>query len=302
MSSSSLGRFLRRGTEAAAPDPDAPVAEDEGRMTLIEHLRELRSRLVKISVTLVLGVIVALLFYNPVEWGPIRFQGLFAVLSDPARSAIAAVAKEREIDANINFGSITSPLMLMLKVSLVAALVGTCPLWLYQIWAFIVPGLHRNERKWTLAFVGTAAPLFILGVVIGYLAMPLGISVLIEFTPSGLGLSNLVDAEDYLDFILRLLLVFGVAFEIPIFVLMLNVVGVLSSKRLAKWRAGILFGIFVFAAIATPSVDPLTMLLLAGPMSVLFVLSEILARVLERSRRRKLVAQGFTPDEWETDD
>lgn len=252
-------------------------------MTLVEHLRELRGRLLKAVLALLIGMIVAWQFYDQ----------LFHILQQPVESAVQRLQETRNIKYGINFGGIASPLMLQLKISLVAALVASCPIWLYQLWAFIVPGLHKNERKWTVVFIGTAAPLFIGGVVIGYFAMAKGIEVLFSFTPMGDNIQNLLGIEDVLSFILRLLLVFGLAFEIPIFVIMLNLVGVLSAARLSKWRAPIIFVIFVFAAVATPSIDPITMLLLAIPMSALFLASEQIARFIEKRRRASLVAAGI---------
>ncbi|HZC26731.1 MAG TPA: twin-arginine translocase subunit TatC [Actinopolymorphaceae bacterium] len=260
-------------------------------MTLIEHLRELRSRLLKAVGAIVIGAVVAWFFYDK----------LFGLLADPLRAAIHAANEGRkaneQIRANLTFNDVAGPLMMQLKVSFIAGLVATSPVWLYQIWAFIVPGLHRNERKWSMAFIGTAAPLFIGGVVVGYFAMPKGLSVLFNFTP--ISVLNLPTVDHYLSFILRLLLVFGLAFEIPIFVILLNIVGVLSVARLSKVRAWVVFGIFVFAAVATPSTDPITMLLLAVPMTVLYLLSELIARYVERRRRARLVAQGIDMDEIE---
>lgn len=256
-------------------------------MTLVEHLRELRSRLIKAVAAIVIGMVLGWIFYD----------ALFELLRKPLESAIANLAKERQIDAKLVFDDVAGPLMLQLKVALIAGIVVSSPVWLYQIWSFILPGLHRNERKWTMVFMGTAAPLFIGGVVMGYFALPKGLNVLIDFTP--LGVSNYQSVSIYLSFTLRLLLIFGVAFEIPIFVVLLNLVGVLSAARLGKIRSWLIFGIFVFAAVATPSTDPVTMLLLALPMTALFLVSELIARFIERRRRARLIAQGIDIDEIE---
>ena len=203
---------------------------------------------------------------------------------------------EKGIKPEINFPGAATPLMLMLKISLVAGVVLSCPVWLYQIWAFIVPGLHRHERKWSMVFLGTAAPLFITGILLGYWVMPKGLEVLLGFTPRGDLYQNILNIEEFLDFILRVLLVFGIAFLIPIFVVLLNIVGVLSAERIKKWRAPIIFCIFVFAAVATPTIDPITMLLLAIPMCVLFFISELIARFIEGRRRNRLMEQGIDID------
>jgi len=250
-------------------------------MTLFEHLAELRGRLLKAMLFIVVGMIAFWFLYDP----------LFHLFSDPFYNALGTLQSHRKIQASLNFGDIGSPLMLKLKITAAAAVTLTSPLWLWQMWAFVMPGLHRKERKWTYLFVGSAGPLFIAGVLIGYYALPKGLAVLVNFTPAGS--SNFVNAAGYLSFMIRLLLVFGVAFEIPIIVIILNMVGVLSSKVLSKARPAIIFGIFVFAAVATPSTDPFTMLLLAIPMTVLFAISEIIARIIEKRRKARLVAQGI---------
>src|SRR4029079_13804785 len=107
--------------------------------------------------------------------------------------------------------------------------------WLYELWAFIMPGLHRHERRWTLLFVAIAGPLFVGGVALGFWVMPKGLTVMLGFTPDGL--SNLIDVNSYLNFVLRVLLVFGVAFEIPLFVVLLNLAGIVSGKQLGRWRS-----------------------------------------------------------------
>ena len=178
----------------------------------------------------------------------------------------------------------TGPLLLQLKLCGVAALVVSSPFWLYQIWAFIVPGLHESEKKWTRTFAAVAGPLFIIGVAVGYYVLPKGLAVLIGFTPEGL--ANLVEFGDYFSFFTRMLLVFGVAFEIPLFVIMLNLAGIVSGKSLGKYRPWIIIGTFVFAAVATPSTDPFSMLMLAVPMLVLFAVAEIIARSVDRARGR----------------
>jgi sec-independent protein translocase protein TatC len=258
--------------------------DPEGRMTLVEHLAELRSRLMIAVLAIVVGMVVTWIFYEPI----------FNLLKEPFWNTVEQLKQERGLDAKLVIGDVAGPLMLQLKVSLVGGLVLSSPVWLYQIWAFIMPGLHRNERKWTMVFVGTAAPLFIIGVLVGYFAMPKGLNVLIDFTP--MEVSNFVQLDTYLSFTLRLLVVFGISFEIPIFVILLNLVGILSAARLKKWRAGIIFVLFVFSAVATPSTDPITMLILAIPMSVLFVVSEVIARFIERRRRANLQAEGIDID------
>jgi sec-independent protein translocase protein TatC len=167
----------------------------------------------------------------------------------------------------------------------------TSPFWLYQVWAFIVPGLHPHERRSTKVFAAVAGPLFVAGVAVAYYVLPKGMEVLIGFTPGSL--QSLVDFNDYFRFLTRMLLVFGVAFEIPLFVVMLSLAGVVSGSSLGAYRPWIVLGTFVFAAVATPSTDPFSMLMLALPMTVLFLLSEVVARLVDRRRRRRAEEEGL---------
>ncbi len=247
----------------------------EGRMPLVEHLRELRNRLVKAVLAIVAMMVVAWIFYDP----------LFALLTEPFESSIEALAAERDIDATLPLAGPADPFTLQIKIALVGGVVLSSPVWLYQLWAFVVPGLHRQERRWSMVFGAIAGPLFIAGVMLGFLILPKAIEILISFTPADV--SNLVQVDRYLGFVLRMLLVFGIAFEIPLFVVLLNLAGVVSSASLARYRAWIVIGTFVFAAVATPSTDPITMLFLALPMTGLFLVSELIARLVDRSRRRR---------------
>ena len=149
---------------------------------------------------------------------------------------------------------------------MVAGLVLTSPIWLYQLWAFVVPGLLAKEKKWALIFIGLAAPLFAGGVLVAYVVLPKAISVLLNFTQSGV--TNLQDINLYLSFLLRLMVVFGIAFLMPLLVVMLNFLGVVKAAQLRRYRTCVIFGTFVFGAVAT-STDPFSMLALALPMAAL---------------------------------
>jgi sec-independent protein translocase protein TatC len=253
-------------------NPQNPVGAD-GRMALADHLRELRARLLRVVLVLVVAVVVALFFYDQ----------LLAFVYDPYRQAASQLDAGTRTIATIN--GVGGPLLLQLKLSGLAAVVLTSPYWLYQIWAFIVPGLHANERRWTRLFAAVAGPLFIVGVAVGYYVLPKGLEVLIGFTP--VDLTNLVDFGEYFSFMTRMLLVFGIAFEIPLFVVLLNLAGVVSGRTLGNYRPWIVVGTFVFAAVATPSTDPFSMLMLAIPMTLLFMVSELIARLVDRRRGRR---------------
>jgi sec-independent protein translocase protein TatC len=160
---------------------------------------------------------------------------------------------------------------------------------LYQFGAFIFPVLHPNERRWTRLFAAVAGPLINAGVGVGYYVLPKGLQVLLSFTPADV--QSLLEFGEYFTFFTRMLLVFGVAFEVPLFVVLLNLAGVVSGKALGRYRPWIVLGTFVFAAIATPSTDPFSMLMLAVPMMVLFLVSEVVARLVDRRRAQR--SPGF---------
>ncbi|MPZ61827.1 MAG: twin-arginine translocase subunit TatC [Propionibacteriales bacterium] len=258
------------------------TAAEGGRMTLVEHLRELRSRVFKSVVAVLLATVVSWIFYDY----------LFDLLSDPFEQGIEDYADLPDHEARMIQGTIAGPLLLQIKISLLAGVVVASPVWLYQIWAFIMPGLHSNEKKWTMIFSAVAGPLFMAGVALGYAVLPKGIDVLLSFTQPDVG--NYIELGTYLSFALRMLLAFGVALEIPLFVVLLNLAGVISAKQLATARRWIILLAFVFAAVATPSADPVSMLALAIPMTLLFLASEMLAHFVDRRRLRKRREMGFS--------
>jgi len=250
-------------------------------MSLGDHFRELRARVMRASLYLVVGTIIALFFYDQ----------LFQLILNPYNDARQLLGQDTQTQAVIT--GVGTPLLLQLKLCGVAAIVATSPLWLYEIWGFVVPGLHRNERRWTRIFAMTAGPLFIAGVALGYYVLPKGIAALIGFTPEGV--TQLTEFGAFFSFITRMLLVFGIAFEIPLFVIMLNLAGVVSGRSMGRHRPWIIIGTFVFAAVATPSTDPYSMLMLAVPMLLLVVISEVIVRLLDRRRSRRAV------DEYDDD-
>jgi sec-independent protein translocase protein TatC len=213
------------------------------------------------------------------------------ILQRPYFQAIAALKAQHPgtetLLVNIN---LTSPLTLALKVSALAGVIVTAPFWLYQLWAFVVPGLLAKEKKWALIFVAATTPMFVGGVIVGYIVLPKGITVLLSFTQSGV--SNLQDLNAYLSFLLRMMVVFGIAFLLPLVVLMLNIVGVIKAKQIAKYRRLVIFGTFVFGAVATPSTDPFSMLALALPMTLLFLGAEVIAQIMDRRKERRAALAG----------
>ena len=277
MSLTIKGRPIHFSLKWLKPPPVPP----DGTMTLFEHLRELRYRLVVSILAILVGMIVAWFF---------RYE-LLDILQRPYFQAIDAL-KTKNPDSttllvNIN---LTSPLTLSLKVSALAGLILTAPFWLYQLWAFVVPGLLAKEKKWALIFIAAATPMFVGGVIVAYVVLPKAITVLLSFTQSGV--SNLQDINAYLSFLLRLMVVFGLGFLIPLVVLMLNIVGVIKAKQMAKYRSLVIFGTFVFGAVATPSTDPFSMLAVALPMALLFLGAEVIAHVLDRRKAQRAALAG----------
>jgi sec-independent protein translocase protein TatC len=260
--------------------PVTPMGPD-GKMALADHLRELRGRLLRSVCVLIVAIALALFFY----------ADLFALVKEPYDQARAALGKASTEPVIIGVGT---PLLFQLKLCALAAVVATSPYWLYQIWAFIVPGLHAHEKRYSRIFLAVAGPLFVAGVATGYYVLPKGLEVLIGFTPDSV--QNLVEFGDYFSFFVRMLLVFGVAYQIPLFVILLNLAGIVRGKTLGQYRPWIVLGTFVFAAAATPSTDPFSMLFLAIPMTLLFLISEVVARILDK-RRGLTQYDGLDDDE-----
>lgn len=250
-----------------------PKATPDGVMSLADHLRELRYRLIVSILAIVVFAVLAAVFYDL----------LYQVMMRPYQYALEILAASHpEIDTTTVISDVTGPLMLAIKICMVAGLVLASPIWVYQIWAFIVPALLAKEKKWALAFIGAAVPLFLLGVAVGYYIMPQGIVVMLSFTPDSVPVLNLLDVGPFLELMLRLMVIFGLGFLLPVVVVGLNLVGVVKARQLAKARTYVIFGIFVFGAAATPSSDPFSMLALAIPMTVLYLLAEVIARVHDR--------------------
>ena len=256
-----------------------PVVPDDGAMTLFEHLRELRYRLVVAAVAITVAMIACAFFY----------QEMYLLLLHPyevAKTALEANKPGLKLQV-VNIG-IAAPFSLAVKITLIAGLVVSAPVWLFQIWSFVVPGLLAKEKKWAIVFVLAATPLFAAGVALGYWIMPKGIAVLVGFTPQAVDTTNMLNVVDFLSFLIRVMLVFGIAFLIPVFVLMLNFLGVVKASQLAKARLYVIFGTFVFGAVATPSTDPISMLALAIPMSLLFLVAEVIAHISDRRKAGRL--------------
>ncbi|MBI3688181.1 MAG: twin-arginine translocase subunit TatC [Actinobacteria bacterium] len=257
-------------------------------MTLIEHLIELRNRLLKVALVVAIGTIVGWFLY----------EHLLTLLKHPY-CALPANRRYNGADGQCQlvFFGIADGFMIRLKVAFIAGLILSAPMWLYQLWAFITPGLKRAERKWTIVFVAAGSVLFAAGVTVAYLVLPKAINVLVGF--AGPGVTPLFAVKDYLSFITSMLLVFGGSFELPLVVVILNLAGVLSYARLARSQRMAIFLIFVFAAIATPSQDILSMIFMAVPLCLLFELAVLIAWANDRRKARREAASALAnlPDD-----
>ncbi|HEV2783533.1 MAG TPA: twin-arginine translocase subunit TatC [Actinophytocola sp.] len=270
-------------------------------MTLRDHLYELRHRLGLAILIILAGAVLGFLWFM-FRVGPIPSLG--DLIKAPYCALEAAPAGPRfEPEKGVCTLLQTRPFeafMMNFKIGLAAGMVLTAPLWLYQVWAFITPGLYARERRFALTFVGFASVLFAAGAVLAYLVLPKGLEVLVSF--GGSVFTTALAADQYVSFLLALLLIFGVSFELPLLIVMLNRVGVLPYANLKKWRRGLIFGIFVFAAFATPGTDPISMSVLAASMTVLFELAVQLSRVHDRRKARREAAEGLNFDDLADDE
>lgn len=244
-------------------------------MPLLSHLNELRSRAFKSAIGITLASCIGWVFY----------EKIIARLANPICDLEAATAAGDKSCGILYINGVLGPLDLKFKISVLLGIIIASPVWLYQSWAFISPGLHKKERRNSIFFVMGAVPFFAVGIFAGYLVLPIAIEVLLSFTPSSL--TNLVKFDDYLTFVTQLILVFGIAFELPVFLIALNLAGILSGRSILRpWRYAI-FGITLFSAIATPTGDPITLFFLAGPLILLYLAAGGISLLIDKSRLKR---------------
>ena len=270
-----------------------PTFDDSGAMSLWDHLREIRYRLVISVIAILVLFIVAFIFYVPIV----------ELILRPYEIAASNI-RARDPSANIQVvnSGVAAPMILALKAAGLAAIIAACPVWLYQLWAFVVPGLLKKEKKIAGLFLLSAIPLFLAGVVVGYLILPKAFEFMLGFTVAEAGVANLQDLNDFLALEMRMLLVFGAAFLLPVVIVMLNLLGVLKSHALRKARTFAIFGCFIFGAVATPSGDPFSMLALSVPMVIMYLISEIICRRNDKRVLKNKIREGLlTPEEAEAE-
>ncbi len=252
-------------------------------MTLIAHLKELRNRIGVALFFVLIGTAVSFWWY---EHGLGEFiRAPYCGLPDDLRY------NDSNGDCGLLITDVFGGALIRLKISFIAGIVLSAPFWLFQLWRFITPGLKKNEKRYGVGFVTASSLLFALGAALAYVSLAAGLRLLLGLAGDGVVVA--LTAQDYIGFVISLLLAFGVSFEVPLIAVMLNLIGVLSYEVLAKARLWIFFLTIVFAAFVTPTQDPFTMLLMALPMCVLFELAIQIARVVDKRRARREASAHF---------
>ena len=246
-------------------------ANPEGRMPLLEHLRELKNRLIKALIGIALGAVVGWFLYDP----------LIVALQQP----VNRISEHTGGISALNFPSIASAFDFKIQMAVMIGMVVSSPVWIYQAWAFVMPGLTLKEKRYSLGFMIVAVPLFLLGIYMGWIVLPQIVHALTQFTPAFV--NNQIDVREYVEFVTRLLLSLGIAFVVPVGLVAANMIGVLPGKVILKaWRITV-FLVFVLSAIAAPGADALSMFMLAVPLLVLFFAAIGICLLNDRRRERR---------------
>jgi sec-independent protein translocase protein TatC len=256
-------------------------ANPEARMSLGEHFREFRNRTLIAAVAILIGGVVGWIVYDPISIGSWSSQGVWKFLIQPI---FDYRAEHPDANINPNFGQATQAFSLRIKISFFVGLILSSPVWLWQIWGFLVPGLTKQEKKIARLFIGSAVPLFVTGCVFGSLAVPAIIGALFGFTPADGITSNLIDATYYIDFVTKFILLMGLSFLLPVILMALNAIRILPGRVMLRgWRVAVIV-IAVFSAMMAPTPDPLAMFVILVPLMILYYGSCGLAIWLDKRR------------------
>lgn len=253
-------------------------------MPLMEHLRELKRRITVSALAVLVGTVVGWIYYDDV----------YRHLSQPFRDY---KMQNPESIVALNFGNPTAAFSQQISISIFAGLLLSSPIWLYQIWAFIMPGLTRREKKISMAFFAATIPLFAAGSWFGYITLPKALAILYSFTPDEDTSSNIQQTTDYFTFVMRFIFAFGAAWLLPVVLVALSALGVLTGRQLLRgWRPAVLL-IFIASAMITPTPDPVTMFLLAGPLVLLYFGAVGIAMLIGRKRQEARPDWLDTPED-----
>jgi sec-independent protein translocase protein TatC len=247
-------------------------------MTLVEHLRELRNRLGWAILGMLVGTIAAWAFYGRI----------FDFLQEPFDKATAGFPPPKPVLA---LTGVSDAFNLQLQVSFAAGVILSSPVWMYQLFRFITPGLHKNERKYGGLFVLSALPLFLGGVAAAFYSLPHVLGAFFGFKPSKVAL--IISVDTYMSFLLQIMVVFGIGCIAPVVIVVLNGIGILSARRYASWWRWVIFLTLVFAAFATPTGDPVNMALFAAPLLLLMFVAFLICWNTDRRRAKRERAEGL---------
>ncbi|WP_245598123.1 twin-arginine translocase subunit TatC [Haloglycomyces albus] len=248
----------------------------------MEHIQDFRRRLLGAVLAILVGTAVGMYFA----------QDVITFLSQPYCEVKSDLSDDEASLCQFNLGSPIDHITIWLKISLYLGLIATAPVWLYQLWAFLAPGLHRNERKYAYAFIAIATPLFLGGVVLAYFVVKHGLQFIMILNGA---FDITIDLQKYIGFYVAVMLVFGLGFEFPLIMLMLNVIGVISAKRMLGWWRIVVFMSFLFTAVFTPTPDPFGMTALAICMLILYLMACGVAFINDRRRAAR-------DEQWDDDE
>ncbi|MFI8595768.1 twin-arginine translocase subunit TatC [Rothia koreensis] len=243
----------------------------QAQMALREHLREFRNRVIKAAIATVLAAVAGFFFYYPV------MRAITAPIAD--------IAQDHGRHASINFNGVASAFDVMVQVSLAIGLVLASPVWLYQLWAYITPALHKKEKLYAVSFVCVSVPLFLLGIWIAWLCMPTAVKTLTAFTPDGQ--SNFIEAKTYISFVVKLIISFGISFVIPVALVGVNMMGLIRGRTILKSWRWVVVVVALLAAMTAPGTDVMTMFYLMAPLLILFFLAIAICMFNDKRRDKK---------------
>ena len=269
--------------EARTRPVKKPKKDPEGRMALGEHLVELRNRLMICAISVLLLSILG--------WF------LFPWVFDAVKAPIEAAGEDSDLQALINFQGVGQGLNVKLQMAAYIGLILSSPMIIAQIWLFVMPGLHKNERKYAIGFFGSAIPLFFLGCVAGYWAVNQLVPVLMSFTPTEGSTSQIIPYSDYLTLLIKTMLAFGIAFVVPVVMVLLNFMGLISGKAMLKGWRWIIFLSFAFTAVMVPTPEPITLIAMSAAIASLFFGAIVIALVHDKRQARRSGDEDLSDDE-----